>query len=140
MRPVREGYLRHCAGALLVACVGFVAIASAHAQSAEEFFKGKSLRFTVVYEPGGTYDLYSRLLITHLSKHIPGSPPVVIQYMPGAGGMVGTLNLYEMAPHDGTVLGMLPRDIAVNQMLHPQDARYDAKRFNWIGRCRAIPA
>jgi tripartite-type tricarboxylate transporter receptor subunit TctC len=107
---------------------------SASAQSASEFFKGKSFRFTVTYEPGGTYDLYSRLFTTHLPKHLPGRPPVVVQYMPGAGGMVGTLNLYEIAPRDGTVLGMLPRDIAVNQMLHPQDARYDATRFNWIGR------
>ena len=132
---MREGVLRHCAGALLAACVGFAATASAQAQSAEEFFKGKTLRFTVVYEPGGTYDLYSRLLITHLPKHIPGTPTIVIQYMPGAGGMVGTVNLYEKAARDGTQLGMLPRDIAVNQMLHPDNARYDAKRFNWIGRC-----
>ena len=109
-------------------------MAPALAQPAEDFFKGKTLRFTVVYEPGGTYDLYGRLLITHLPKHIPGNPTIVIQYMPGAGGMVGTLNLYEKAARDGTQLGMLPRDIAVNQMLHPDAARYDAKRFNWIGR------
>jgi tripartite-type tricarboxylate transporter receptor subunit TctC len=123
-----------CVGALLAAYIGFASIASAQAQSAEEFFKGKTLRFTVVYEPGGTYDLYSRLLISHLPKHIPGNPPIVIQYMPGAGGMVGTVNLYEKAARNGTQLGMLPRDIAVNQMLHPDAARYDAKRFTWIGR------
>jgi tripartite-type tricarboxylate transporter receptor subunit TctC len=119
---------------VLAAWVGFASVASAQAQSAEDFFKGKTLRFTVVYEPGGTYDLYSRLLITHLPKHIPGDPTIVIQYMPGAGGMVGTVNLYEKAARDGTQLGMLPRDIAVNQMLHPESARYDAKRFTWIGR------
>ena len=112
----------------------FASIAAARAQSPEQFFKGKTLRFTVVYEPGGTYDLYSRLVILHLGKHIPGNPSVVIQYMPGAGGMVGTVNLYEKAERDGTQLGMLPRDIAVNQMLHPDAARYDAKRFTWIGR------
>jgi tripartite-type tricarboxylate transporter receptor subunit TctC len=117
-------------GALLV--LGFAP--GARAQTPEQFFKGKTLRFTVVYEPGGTYDLYSRLVILHLGKHIPGHPAVVIQYMPGAGGMVGTVNLYEKAERDGTQLGMLPRDIAVNQMLHPDAARYDAKRFNWIGR------
>jgi tripartite-type tricarboxylate transporter receptor subunit TctC len=44
------------------------------------------------------------------------------------------VNLFEKAARDGTQLGMLPRDIAVNQMLHPDAARYDAKRFNWIGR------
>ncbi len=124
--------LRLCVAAwlaVIAACNDY-----AQAQPAEEFFKGKSLRFTVVYSPGGTYDLYSRLFIIHLSKHIPGNPPVAIQYMPGAGGLVGTDNLYEKAPRDGTQLGMLPRDIAINQMLHPKDARYDARQFNWIGR------
>jgi tripartite-type tricarboxylate transporter receptor subunit TctC len=119
---------------LLAFCVSLASVACASAQPADEFFKGKTLRFTVVYEPGGTYDLYSRLLIAHLPRHIPGNPAILIQYMPGAGGMVGTVNLYEKAERDGTQLGMLPRDIAVNQMLHPQAARYDAKRFNWIGR------
>src|SRR3954471_12390682 len=106
----------------------------AGAQPAAEFFKGKRMRFTVVYEPGGTYDLYSRLVITHLPKHILGNPTIAIQYMPGAGGMVGTLNLHDKIAQDGTQLGMLPRDIAINQMLHPQEARYDARRFSWIGR------
>jgi tripartite-type tricarboxylate transporter receptor subunit TctC len=119
-------------GVSVAICVASIAVA--RAQSPEQFFKGKTLRFTVVYEPGGTYDLYSRLVILHLGKHIPGNPSVVIQYMPGAGGMVGTVNLYEKAERDGTQLGMLPRDIAVNQMLHPEAARYDAKRFSWIGR------
>jgi tripartite-type tricarboxylate transporter receptor subunit TctC len=118
--------------ASLTLCLAWIAVA--RAQSPEQFFKGKTLRFTVVYEPGGTYDLYSRLVILHLGKHIPGNPAIVIQYMPGAGGMVGTVNLYEKAERDGTQLGMLPRDIAVNQMLHPESARYDAKRFSWIGR------
>ena len=63
---------------MLVACIGFVAMVPALAQPAEDFLKGKTLRFTVVYEPGGTYDLYSRLLITHLPKHIPGNPTIVI--------------------------------------------------------------
>jgi len=106
----------------------------AAAQTANDFFKGKSMRFTVVYEPGGTYDSYSRLVIAHLPKHIPENPTIVVQYMPGAGGMVGTLSLHDRAARDGTQLGMLPRDIAINQMLHPQEARYDARRFNWIGR------
>jgi tripartite-type tricarboxylate transporter receptor subunit TctC len=112
----------------------FLLSQTAGAQPAEEFFKGKSMRFTVVYEPGGTYDIYSRLVVAHLPRHIPGEPTIVVQYLPGAGGMVGTLSLHDRAPQDGTHLGMLPRDIAINQMLHPEEARYDARRFNWIGR------
>lgn len=113
---------------------GMMLTLGALAQSADDYFKNKSLRFTVVYNPGGTYDLYSRLVIAHLSRHIPGHPAIVIQYMPGAGGMTGTLYLYGRAEQDGTQIGMLPRDIAVNQMLHPETSRYDARRFNWIGR------
>jgi len=119
---------------IAAACAVLGSSACAQAQPAEDFFRGKTLHFTVVYEPGGTYDLYSRLLIMHLGKHIPGHPPIVIQYMPGAGGLVGTVNLFEKAARDGTQLGMLPRDIAINQMLHAETARYDARRFNWIGR------
>ena len=118
----------------LVAAATVLAMSGAQAQPAAEFFKGKTLRFTVVYDPGGTYDLYSRLLIAHLPRHIPGRPTIVIQYMPGAGGMTGSLYLYGRAEQDGTQLGMLPRDIAINQMLHPEMSRYDARRFNWIGR------
>src|SRR5258708_38080951 len=99
-----------CAAALVV-CVSVGFTAGACAQPAAEFFKGKPMRFTGVYEPGGTYDLYSRLVITHLPKHIPGHPTIAIQYMPGAGGMVGTLNRYAKIAQDGTHLGMLPRDI-----------------------------
>lgn len=119
----------------VIAGLGAAAVwPGAHAQPAQDFFKGKSLTFTVVYEPGGTYDLYSRLLVAHWSKHIPGNPAIVVQYMPGAGGLVGTLHLYNRAAQDGTQLGMLPRDIAINQLLHPEDARYDARRFSWLGR------
>ncbi len=118
----------------LALCACLCGSVPAGAQGAQDFFKGKVLRFVVVYQPGGTYDLYSRLFVAHVSKHIPGNPPVVIQYMPGAGGMLGTVNLYGQAERDGTVLGMVPRDLAVNQMLHPRAAHYDARRFTWIGR------
>jgi tripartite-type tricarboxylate transporter receptor subunit TctC len=120
-------------GALLAMMAAAAWPVRSSAQSPADFFKGKAMRFTVVYEPGGTYDLYSRLIAGYLPKHIPGSPTLVVQYMPGAGGLVGTLNLYDKAPQDGSALGMVPRDLAVNQMLHPQEARYDARKFRWIG-------
>src|SRR3979409_2747092 len=53
--------------------------------------------------------------------------------MPGAGGLLGTLYFYDKAPQDGSELAILPRDIAINQMLRPETAKYDARRFNWIG-------
>ena len=77
-------------GALLAMCVALGWSDRSAADGAADFFKGRSMRFAVVYEPGGTYDLYSRLMAAHLPRHIPGSPALVVQYMPGAGDLVGT--------------------------------------------------
>jgi tripartite-type tricarboxylate transporter receptor subunit TctC len=111
-----------------LACAG-----SSSAQSAPDFFAQKTIRFTITYEPGGSYDLYARLAVTHMPKYIPGHPAMVNQYIPGAGGLVGILHLNEKAPQDGTEIAILPRDVAINQMLRPETAKYDARKFNWIG-------
>ena len=126
-------FSRYCVAAPLAALVAFAASAGAQPQTAEDFFKGKTLRFAVVYEPGGSYDLYARLISTHMPRHLPGNPPMVVQYVPGAGGLVGILHTYEKAAQDGTEIAILPRDLAINQMLRPDTAKYDARRFNWIG-------
>jgi tripartite-type tricarboxylate transporter receptor subunit TctC len=103
------------------------------AENASEFFRQKTIRFIVTYEPGGSYDLYARLATAHLGRHIPGNPSIQVQYMPGAGGLIGILHLFEKAQQDGTEIAILPRDLAINQRLHPEAARYDARKFNWIG-------
>lgn len=94
----------------------------------------KPIKVVVASVPNGSLDLYARLIATHLTKHLPGNPVSSVQYMPGAGGLVGTLYMYEKAMQDGTELAMLPRDIPINQILRPEAAGLDARRFTWIGR------
>ena len=79
----------------------------ANAQSAEQFYSGKSLRFIIPSGAGGGYDAYSRLLARHLGEHIRGKPNIVVENMPGASGLRGTNWLYNVAPRDGTVMGGL---------------------------------
>ena len=104
-----------------------------NAQGSADFYHQKTIRFAVTYEPGGSYDIYARLVTAHMGRHIPGNPSFNVQYMPGAGGLIGILHLYEKAAQDGTEMAILPRDLAINQMLRPEQARYDARRYNWIG-------
>jgi len=125
--------LRLLSRAALAVCATWAYAGVSSAQSAPEFFAGKTIKFTITYEPGGSYDLYARLAASHMSKHIPGHPAMVNQYMPGAGGLVGILHLNEKAPQDGTEIAILPRDVAINQMLRPETAKYDARKLNWIG-------
>src|SRR5436190_13477702 len=96
------------------------------AQPPAEFFAQKPLKFMITYEPGGSYDLYARLVTIHLPRHLPGHPAMVMQYVPGAGGLLGTLHFHDKALQDGSEVAILPRDIAINQMLRPDTARYDA--------------
>ena len=60
--------------------------AAAHAQSVEDFYKGKTINLVIGFSVGGGYDLYARMLARHMGKHIPGNPTIVPQNMPGAGG------------------------------------------------------
>ena len=108
--------------------------ASAKAQSPETFFKGKTVTIYIGFSPGGTYDLFGRLVARHLQKHIPGNPTVVAQNMPGAGSFIAANWLYRVAPKDGTAIGIATQTIAIEEALKTQGVQYKAKEFNWLGR------
>src|SRR5947208_10865205 len=104
------------------------------AQPAEPFFALKTVTISIGYTAGGSYDLYGRLVARHLGKHIPGAPIVVAQNMPGAGSLKAANYIYEVAPKDGTALGVIVESAALEQALANPAALYDAAKFNWIGR------
>src|ERR1043166_4432202 len=70
----------------------------AHAQSVEDFYKGKTINLIIGYSVGGGYDLYGRLLARHIGKHIPGHPNIVPQNLTGAGSLRAAQFLYSVAP------------------------------------------
>lgn len=106
---------------------------SAVADPVADFYKDKRVNLIVSFGTGGTYGLYGRLVADHITKHLPGNPKIIVQHMPGAGGIVATNHMYNLAPKDGTTVGMLFKDMALAQVAQPESVRYDARRFNWIG-------
>ena len=119
----------------LVACwVAFFAASPAYAQSVEEFYAGKTVSLYIGSSVGGGYDAYGRLVARHIGKYIPGNPTIVPLNMEGTGSLRLTNWLYEAAPQDGTVFGLLNRGIAFVPLLgERQFAQFDAKAFNWMG-------
>jgi tripartite-type tricarboxylate transporter receptor subunit TctC len=108
-------------------------VSAVQAQPDTEFYKGKTVSVLVGYEAGGGYDLYARVVAQFLGKHIPGNPRVIVQNMPGAGGLRAARNLATVAAKDGTVLGMLAQTLPFDTVLgYTPDV--DAGRFTWIGR------
>jgi tripartite-type tricarboxylate transporter receptor subunit TctC len=102
--------------------------------SAQADFAGKSLKFYIGTGPGGGYDTYGRLVARHIGRHLPGSPSVLAQNMPGASSLTLTNYLYNSAPRDGTALGIINQAMPTEQYLDIGNANYDSGRFNWIGR------
>ena len=111
-----------------------LALGSTAAAAQSDTFAGKTITIYVGYTAGGSYDLYGRLISRHLSAHLPGRPSVVVQNMPGAGSLKAGNYLYEVAPRDGTALGVIVESAALEQALSNPAAQYDAAKFTYVGR------
>jgi tripartite-type tricarboxylate transporter receptor subunit TctC len=94
---------------------------------------GKTVQMIIGFGPGGGYDLWGRTVARHLGRHLPGSPNIVAQNMPGAGSYVAANHIYNTAPKDGTVLGIIARDVALGPLTGAVGARFDATKLSWIG-------
>lgn len=136
--------------------LSFLAVPCAKAQDRNaDFFAGKTIRILVGYAsgstadadpraparasglifagPGNGFETYARLLARHLGRFIPGSPQVVVQNMPGLGGLRAASYLASEAQADGLTLALLNPVNATAPLLWPASASFDARRFSWIG-------
>src|SRR5438094_8582687 len=74
-------------------------IASAQ-NSNEQFSAGKQIKVITHVGPASGYSVWARLVAAHLGRHISGSPSIIVQNMPGGGGMKAANYLYAMASKD----------------------------------------
>src|SRR5436305_324365 len=98
-----------------LACVLIGLIGSA--AQAEDFYQDKQIKLAVASDPGGGYGAYARVLARHWSNHIPGKPQIIIQNMPGAGGLKAANFIAHVAPKDGLTVGALQNSIGYEPMM-----------------------
>jgi tripartite-type tricarboxylate transporter receptor subunit TctC len=111
-----------------------LAPAPAQADAVADFYKGKVVSLVVGYGSGGGYDVYGRLVATHLGKYIPGNPTVVVQNMPGAGSLRSVNYLYNTAPKDGTTIATFARDMPLLGLIgNNPNVRFDPRKLTWLG-------
>jgi tripartite-type tricarboxylate transporter receptor subunit TctC len=128
MISVRFAGLAAACGALLLAITS-----PAPADPVADFYRGKTVRVLVGVGAGGDYDVHARLLARHLGKHIPGSPAVIPENMTGAGGLKMANFLYELAPRDGTQIGIIGNYFPALQAAGGRGVSFDTGRFAWLG-------
>lgn len=118
-------------GAALLAATAITSVAGA--QSVESFYKGKEIRLTSSSDVGGGYDATARLLARFMPNHLPGNPRMIVQNMPGAGGIKAANYLYNVAPKDGTAIGGVHRTVPQAPQLGLPGTQFEADKFFWLG-------
>ena len=118
---------------LLIAGVAVWVFSAATPSSADEFYKGKTIRFVVGFAAGGGYDLAARIVGRHIGKHIPGNPAIVVENMTGAGSLIAANYTYNSAKPDGLFVGIWNSAYVLRQALGDKAVRLDARKLGWIG-------
>ena len=140
--------MKRTATLLSALCVGsfafglFDPMQTAQAQSAADFYKGKTLEVYVGYGPGGGYDQYGRLLARHIGKHLPGNPDTVVRNMPGAGSAKLATYLHDVAPKNGLHIGIIASTVAFDPLLgadgNDASVKFDPRDLVWLGSLDAF--
>jgi tripartite-type tricarboxylate transporter receptor subunit TctC len=110
-----------------------VSAVSARAETAAEFYEGKTISLYVGVSPGGIYSTFATMLSRHLGQHMPGHPNIIVQHMPGAGGSIAVNHVYTIAPKDGTALITPNAGIHLRVPLGIDKPTYDVAKFQWVG-------
>jgi tripartite-type tricarboxylate transporter receptor subunit TctC len=99
----------------------------------EPFYKGKTIRIMIGSTPGGFYDRWARLFARYMPKYIPGQPEIVAQNMPGAGSVIATNHVFNVAKPDVLTLVMPLNSVYVEQLVGRKEVQFDLRKFHWIG-------
>jgi tripartite-type tricarboxylate transporter receptor subunit TctC len=119
--------------ALGAALLAMASAVSAFAAPVSDFYKGKTVTLIVGGSAGGGYDTLARAIVRYIGAHIPGNPSVVVEDMPGAGGLLAMDYLFHTAAQDGTVIALVENGPPLAPLFGVAQARYDATKFNWLG-------
>jgi tripartite-type tricarboxylate transporter receptor subunit TctC len=124
---------RYCGGlASLGLLCSLLTARLGNAQTAADFYAGRTINVYIGFSSGGAYDIYARQLARFMGSHLPGHPTLVPQNMAGAGGLRLANFLYNVAAKDGTAIGTFSRGLFTTPLLGT-GARYDSRKFLWLG-------
>jgi tripartite-type tricarboxylate transporter receptor subunit TctC len=95
--------------------------------------EGKTVTMMIGPPPGGGTDTAGRMIAASLAKHLPGSPNIVVQNMPGADGMVAMNYFVQHAKPDGQMIIMATGTQGDPLVYRGPQSRYDATKLAIVG-------
>jgi tripartite-type tricarboxylate transporter receptor subunit TctC len=116
---------------MLMGLVGGAAT-GARADTAADFYKGKTLTWVVSTGPGGGHDFYARLISGHMQRFLPDTN-IIVRNMGGAGHIIGANMVYAAKP-DGLTIGSFSTGLVYGQIVDMQGIQFDLGKMSWIGK------
>src|SRR5258706_9761977 len=129
----RSRLSHRCLLSTLAACAILLFGGSAYSQDAASFYSGKTVRIVVGFSAGGGYDQYARLLARHIGRHIPGTPSVIVQNMPGSASLKSVQYLDAGAPTDGTLITTFNPGLITQSITTPDKVPVKFSNYAWVG-------
>lgn len=93
----------------------------------------RQITISVGTPPGSPASLYAQLVSRHMGRYLDGNPAIIVQHMPGAGGLVAANAAYITMPNDGTALVTTNSTIFIEPLLGGKGAQFETRKFTWIG-------
>ena len=118
---------------LLLTALLLCGSAEVSAEGVTDFYRGKTITMIVGPAAGGNYDMAARLVGRYLVKYLAGMPTLVVQNMPGAGGVAAINHMYNLAPKDGTAIAVMQRAMPQLAYLGEPAIKFDPNRFTYLG-------
>jgi tripartite-type tricarboxylate transporter receptor subunit TctC len=125
--------------AVLGLTIVFAATASATRAEEADFYKDKTVKLILSAGVAGGYAAYTRTLARYFPNFLPGTPHMIVQSMPGGGGLRASNYLFNNAPKDGTTIGLI-HSTAPLAPIFGSAAQYDGRKFNWLGSMNTADA
>jgi tripartite-type tricarboxylate transporter receptor subunit TctC len=97
------------------------------------FYQGKTITLVQSTEPGGSGDLRTRAVTATLAKYIPGNPAIIMQYMPGGGGIKAANYMFRAARPDGLTMGRIGPGHVQSAVMRDPGVGFDIDQFLYMG-------
>lgn len=124
--------VRSISNRIFIALAWVLLALPAYSQTAP-FYQGKTLTIVEGREPGGTGAMRVQAALPFLRKYIPGSPTVVVQFMPGGGGRKAANHIFASVKPDGLTMGNVGAGLIANAVLDATGVQYDIDKLILLG-------
>ena len=109
----------------------------ARAETAAEYYRGKTVRILVGSPPGGGYDIYARLVTPALAAKLGAT--VLVENKDGNGGLAALATLLTR-PADGlTIMNGSAEAAIIARCWRRPGATWDVTKLNWLAKMASAP-